>query len=225
MTTKAKQVGKVNMPEGTNEIVVNFSQQFSILPSIKITGNKGINIYLTDVTVSSFKINKVQDDSLLVHYIAIEGDADDLPLNEETIVVTVQPDPLDSSILRFYFNGTYPYTLNTQLGRLYKFDVSGLQSTDEFAFGYGQGDGNWDPQYMIMGSSVVEQTAAGLENSLVDYKILDSNLVQLRLEEPAQNGVTIERSISMTSETVNYFHVWNTNEANYGGYTRIIFPS
>ena len=73
---------------------------------------------------------------------------------------------------------------------------------------------------MIMGSSVVEQTATGLENSLIDYKILDSNLVQLRLEEPAQNGVTIERSISMTSETVNYFHVWNTNEANYGGYTR-----
>lgn len=213
------------MPEGVNEIVVNFNQQFSILPSIKITGNKGISIYITDVTVSSFKINKSQEDSLLVYYIAIEGDENDLPLNEEIITVTVQPDPVDNNISRFYFNNVYPYTLNAEIGVLYKFNVSSLQNNQDLAFGYGQGDGYWDVQYKIDGSSIAFTDAAGLENSFIDYKSIDNNFVQLRLESPVENGVTITRSISMTAEVVNYFHVWNTNANSYGGETKIILPS
>lgn len=213
------------MPEGINEIVVNFSQQFSILPSIKITGNKGINIYLTEVTVSSFKINKSQDDSLIVHYIAIEGDEDDLPLNEEIIIVTVQPDPLDSSINRFYFNNSYPFNLNLELGKLYKFDITSLNFEEEqLSFGYGQGDGMWDINYMISGSSAVESFAEGLENSFIDYMDQDENYVQLRLESPADQGVTITRSIDMQEETVTYFHVWNNIASNYGGNTIFNLP-
>tara|TARA_B100001057_G_C22815562_1_gene937266 strand:+ start:661 stop:1302 length:642 start_codon:yes stop_codon:yes gene_type:complete len=213
------------MSDSVNEVAVNFSQQFSNLPSIKITTNKPINVYLTDVTKSSFKINKSQDDNLIVHYIAIEGDEDDLPANEETIVVSIQPDPLDSSIDRFYFDGSYPLTLNAVIGKLYKFDISGIDSQHDLQFGFGQGDGHWDPNYKIMGSSSADQFAQGLENSFIDYKTSNQNLVQLRLESPAENGVTITRDINGQNETVNYFHFWNMFNPDYGGQSTINFGS
>ncbi len=37
--------------------------------------------------------------------------------NEETIVVSIQSDPLDNTIDRFYFNGSYPLILNAEIGK------------------------------------------------------------------------------------------------------------
>ena len=68
-----------------------------------------------------------------------------------------------------------------------------------------------------MGSSAIESYASGLENSFIDYAYEDQDYVQLRFESPAENGVTIERDYTMTSETVNSFHIWNLYNPNFGG--------
>ena len=103
MSNKQKIVGKAKIASNLQEMQVNFSQAFSEIPSIKITGSNSFNVYMTDVTKNNFKLNKVVEEEITVNYIAIEGDADDLPANEETIIVSIQADPLDSSIDRFYF--------------------------------------------------------------------------------------------------------------------------
>ena len=175
-SNKIKKIGKASISQGTTDIVINFPENFSVLPSIKITSNSPTNIYMSEVTVSSFKVHKNIEENIEFHYIAIEGDADDLPANEEVIIVTIQPDPSDSSIDRFYFNGSYPLSLNADIGKLYKFDISGISSQNDLQFGFGQGDGHWDPNYKIMGSSSADEYAQGLENSLIDYKQLDQNL-------------------------------------------------
>ena len=239
MSNKQKIVGKVKIESNLQELQVNFSQAFNEIPSVKITGNNSFNIYMSDVTKDNFKINKAVDEEITVNYIAIEGDSDDIPSNQnqgngglsniniqvETITVSIQSDPLDNSINRFYFDGSYPFTLNAEIGKLYKFDISGINSQHDLQFGFGQGDGHWDPNYKIMGSSSADQFAQGLENSFIDYEIADQNFVQLRLESPAQNGVTITRDIDGQQETVNYFHFWNMFGPNYGGLSVINFGS
>ena len=225
MSNKQKIVGKAKISSNLQELQVNFSQAFNEKPSIKITGSNSFNVYMSDVTKNNFKLNKAVEEEITVNYIAIEGDPDDLPANEETIIVSIQADPLDSSIDRFYFNGSYPLTLNAEIGKLYKFDISGINSQHDLQFGFGQGDGHWDPNYKIMGSSSADQFAQGLENSFIDYETADQNFVQLRLESPAQNGVTITRESSQQDETVTYFHFWNMFDPDFGGSSVINFGS
>ena len=239
MSNKQKIAGKVKIESNLQELQVNFCQAFNEIPSIKITGSNSFNVYMSDVTKNNFKLNKAVEEEITVNYIAIEGDADDLPNNQnqgggglgninvqvETITVSIQPDPLDSSIDRFYFNGSYPLTLNAEIGKLYKFDISGIDSQHDLQFGFGQGDGHWDPNYKIMGSSSADQFAQGLENSFIDYETADQDFVQLRLESPAQNGVTITREITQQNETVTYFHFWNMFDPDYGGLSVINFGS
>lgn len=225
MSNKQKVVGKVKLDSNLQELQVNFLQVFNEIPSIKITGSNSFNVYMSDVAKDSFKLNKVVEEEIIINYIAVEGDADDIPPSEETITVSIQADPTNSAIDRFYFNNTYPMTLNAEIGKLYKFDISGINSQHDLQFGFGQGDGHWDPNYKIMGSSSADEFAQGLENSFIDYKISDQNFVQLRLESPAQNGVTITRDASQQDETVTYFHFWNMFDANYGGLSVINFSS
>lgn len=225
MTSKTIKKGKVNISSNSDEAQVNFNEDFVTKPSIKITGNINSNIYLEDVTVSGFKIKKQVEENITVNYIAIEGDEDDLPVNEEIIIVTVQQDINNPGVNRFYFNNTYPFTLDLELSKLYKFDITALDSeSEQLQFGFGEGDGMWDIQYMISGSSEVDNTAIGLENSFIDYGIENINYVQLRLESPAEDGVTITRAMTMTEETVNYFHVWNNLNSGYGGDTVLNLP-
>ena len=225
MSNKQKISGKVKIDSNLQVLQVNFSQPFNEIPSVKITGNNSFNVYMSDVTKNNFKLNKGVLEEITVNYIAIEGDANDLPPNEETIVVSIQPDPIDSSIDRFYFNGSYPLTLNAVIGKLYKFDISGINSQHDLQFGFGQGDGHWDPNFKIMGSSSADEFAQGLENSFIDYENADLDLVQLRLESPAENGVTITREATQQDETVTYFHFWNMFDPDYGGLSVINFSS
>ena len=225
MSNKQKIVGKAKISSNLQELQINFSQTFSEIPSIKISGNNSFNVYMSDVTKDNFKLNKVVEEEITVNYIAIEGDADDLPANEETIIVSIQSDPLDSTIDRFYFNGSYPLILNAEIGKLYKFDISGINSQNDLQFGFGQGDGHWDPNFKIMGSSSADEYAQGLENSFIDYENADQDFVQLRLESPAENGVTITREATQQDETVTYFHFWNMFDPDYGGLSVINFSS
>ena len=64
--------GKVIIPSNQVEFVVSLNETFVELPVIKITSNKNINIFISDVTTTSFKINKSSPEEVTVHYIAIE---------------------------------------------------------------------------------------------------------------------------------------------------------
>lgn len=64
--------GKVTIPSNQVEFVVSLNETFVELPVIKITSNKNINIFISDVTTVSFKINKSNPEEVTVHYIAIE---------------------------------------------------------------------------------------------------------------------------------------------------------
>lgn len=64
--------GKVTIPSNQVEFVVSLNETFIELPVIKITSNKNINIFISDVTTASFKINKSSPEEVTVHYIAIE---------------------------------------------------------------------------------------------------------------------------------------------------------
>lgn len=64
--------GKVTIPSDQVEFVVSLNETFVELPVIKITSNKNINIFISDVTTTSFKINKSSPEEVTVHYIAIE---------------------------------------------------------------------------------------------------------------------------------------------------------
>jgi hypothetical protein len=64
--------GKVTIPSNQVEFVVSLSETYIELPVIKITSNKNINIFISDVTTTSFKINKSNPEEVTVHYIAIE---------------------------------------------------------------------------------------------------------------------------------------------------------
>lgn len=64
--------GKVIIPSNQVEFVVSLNETYIDLPVIKITSNKNINIFISDVTTTSFKINKSNPEEVTVHYIAIE---------------------------------------------------------------------------------------------------------------------------------------------------------
>jgi hypothetical protein len=65
-------LGKVQFNDSDEEITVNFSNSYSRTPVIKITNNQNFNIFLKDVTNSSFKIAKSELGQSEVHYIIIE---------------------------------------------------------------------------------------------------------------------------------------------------------
>ena len=66
------EVGKETIPSNQIDATVTFNDAFIQNPVIKITSNKNINIFISDVTTTSFKINKSNPEEVTVHYIAIE---------------------------------------------------------------------------------------------------------------------------------------------------------
>ena len=77
MSSKVIKTGKITLSPSISELQVSFDENFNHVPSIKVTSKTCTNIYISEVSVSNFKINKNVLEEVEVHYIAIEGDSDD----------------------------------------------------------------------------------------------------------------------------------------------------
>lgn len=65
------QKGKVSLTN-SSEVTVNFTSSFT-KPVIKITPNKDINVFLSEVTSNYFKISCSSDVTVDIYYVVIEG--------------------------------------------------------------------------------------------------------------------------------------------------------
>ena len=54
--SKKHETGKITIPQNTLSQSVNLLETYTEIPAIKITTNKNINIFINNVTSSSFSI-------------------------------------------------------------------------------------------------------------------------------------------------------------------------
>ena len=65
------EVGKVLIPSGSISASINFQKNYSVTPSIKITTNKNINIFINNVTSNGFSIEKSELEEATIYYTVI----------------------------------------------------------------------------------------------------------------------------------------------------------
>ena len=65
------EVGKILIPNDSISASVSFQKNYSTIPSIKITTNKNINIFINNVTSSSFSIEKSELEEATIYYTVI----------------------------------------------------------------------------------------------------------------------------------------------------------
>ena len=65
------EVGKVSIPSGSISTPISFQKNYSTIPSIKITTNKNINIFINNVTSNGFSIEKSELEEATIYYIVI----------------------------------------------------------------------------------------------------------------------------------------------------------
>ncbi len=70
MSTK-KEVGKITILENNVSVTIDFQQTYSSIPSIKITTNKNINIFINNVTLNNFTVEKSSLEEAIIHYVVI----------------------------------------------------------------------------------------------------------------------------------------------------------
>ena len=70
MSTK-KEVGKITILENNVSVTINLQQTYSSIPSIKVTTNKNINIFINNVTLNSFTVEKSSLEEAIIHYVVI----------------------------------------------------------------------------------------------------------------------------------------------------------
>jgi len=70
--SKTYEVGKVILTNSEIEKIVSLAETYSQSPVIKITSNKNVNIFITNVSTSSFTINKSALEEVTIYYSAIE---------------------------------------------------------------------------------------------------------------------------------------------------------
>lgn len=66
------EVGKIEFLSSENEKTIEFSNQYSSSPVIKVTCNKNINLFIKEVTNTYFKVCKSFEEDITVHYSVIE---------------------------------------------------------------------------------------------------------------------------------------------------------
>lgn len=66
------EVGKINSSSQESEIRIDFSNQYSESPVIKVSCDKNINLFIKEVTNTYFKVSKSLNEEISIHYIVIE---------------------------------------------------------------------------------------------------------------------------------------------------------
>lgn len=64
--------GIVNSAAGEEEVTINFVENYSQTPVVKITSNTNVNIYISELTSTYLVITKSEDIEMNIHYIVIE---------------------------------------------------------------------------------------------------------------------------------------------------------
>lgn len=70
--SKTYEVGKVILSSSEIEKIVPLTETYGQSPVIKITSNKNVNIFITNVSTSSFTINKSALEEATIYYSVIE---------------------------------------------------------------------------------------------------------------------------------------------------------
>ena len=70
--SKTYEVGKVTLSSSDIEKNVPLTETYSQSPVIKISSNKNVNIFITNVSTGSFTINKSALEEATIYYSAIE---------------------------------------------------------------------------------------------------------------------------------------------------------
>ena len=70
--SKTYEVGKVILSSSEIEKTVSLTETYSQSPVIKITSNKNVNIFITNVSTSSFTVNKSALEEVTIYYSVIE---------------------------------------------------------------------------------------------------------------------------------------------------------
>lgn len=65
------EVGKVSFDIGETEKIVSYTNTYNISPVIKITPTDLDNIFISNVTTDNFKIQKSNENQMIIHYIVI----------------------------------------------------------------------------------------------------------------------------------------------------------
>tara|TARA_B100000035_G_scaffold205863_1_gene176017 strand:- start:7 stop:225 length:219 start_codon:yes stop_codon:yes gene_type:complete len=70
--SKTYEVGKVILSSSEIEKTVSLTETYSQSPVIKISSNKNVNIFITNVNTGSFTINKSALEEATIYYSVIE---------------------------------------------------------------------------------------------------------------------------------------------------------
>ena len=70
--SKTYEVGKATLTNSEIEKTVSLAETYSQSPVIKITSNKNVNIFITNVSTGSFTINKSALEEVTIYYSVIE---------------------------------------------------------------------------------------------------------------------------------------------------------
>ena len=70
--SKTYEVGKVTLNSSEIEKNVPLTETYSQSPVIKISSNKNVNIFITNVSTGSFTINKSALEEVTIYYSVIE---------------------------------------------------------------------------------------------------------------------------------------------------------
>ena len=64
--------GKITSPLNQEIVTVSFSKTYLQSPVIKVTCDTNVNIYIQNITTTSFEIVKNSNEEIIVHYVVIE---------------------------------------------------------------------------------------------------------------------------------------------------------
>ena len=70
MSTK-HEFGKVIIANNSINTTISFQKNYSSIPTIKITANKNVNIFINNVTSNSFSIEKSDLEEVTIYYTVI----------------------------------------------------------------------------------------------------------------------------------------------------------
>lgn len=70
--SKTYEVGKITLSSSEIEKIVPLTETYSQSPVIKISSNKNVNIFITNVSTGSFTINKSALEEATIYYSVIE---------------------------------------------------------------------------------------------------------------------------------------------------------
>lgn len=65
------EVGKKFIPSGNINAIIELQKNYSTIPTIKITTNKNINIFINNVSSNSFSVEKSELEEATIYYTVI----------------------------------------------------------------------------------------------------------------------------------------------------------